>query len=78
MSKYEFDVAFSFAGDPDKSLAERLAAALRRATEKGPGLNVYIYTNGEQQEREGGKNLLDVLRDVYQVRSRHCDLPPEN
>lgn len=65
-TRYEYDVALSFAGE-DRPFAEALARLLKRR-----GARVF-YDKDEQSDLLG-KNLYEHLADVYCDRSRYCVL----
>ena len=55
--KYDYDVAFSFAGD-DRQIVESLANRLKQQ-------NVSVFYDRDKQSQMWGENLQEYLTDIY-------------
>ena len=63
-AKYEFDVAFSFAGE-QRSYVEATACALKNR-------NVRVFYDRDSNASLWGKDLYQYLSDLYQNKARYC------
>jgi hypothetical protein len=63
-TQYDYDVAFSFAGE-DRRIAESLAGRLRQQ-------NVSVFYDRDKQAEMWGKNLQEYLTEVYLKQARFC------
>ncbi len=63
-TKYEYDVALSFAGE-DRPYVSQIAEILR-------AYGIRVFYDVYEQHSLWGKDLYAHLDDVYRVRSRHC------
>jgi hypothetical protein len=62
--KYDYDVAFSFAGE-DRRIVESLAARLKQQ-------NVSVFYDRDKQAEMWGENLQEYLTEVYLKQARFC------
>src|SRR3954452_19418548 len=63
---YEFDFAISYAGE-DEEIAQNLCSLLQRS-------NASVFFAKEQVGELAGKNLHEVLKMIFQDKSRFCIL----
>ncbi|MEP6685929.1 MAG: TIR domain-containing protein, partial [Verrucomicrobiota bacterium] len=64
MPEYDYDVAFSFAGE-DRRIAESLANQLKQQ-------NVSVFYDRDVQAQTWGENLQEYLTEVYLKQARFC------
>ena len=62
--KYDYDVAFSFAGE-DRQIVESLANRLKQQ-------NVSVFYDRDKQSQMWGENLQEYLTDIYLKQARFC------
>jgi TIR domain len=62
--EYDYDVAFSFAGE-DRGVVESLAGRLKQQ-------NVSVFYDRDKQAEMWGENLQEYLTDIYLKRARFC------
>lgn len=62
--EYDYDVAFSFAGE-DRRIVESLAGRLKQQ-------NVSVFYDRDKQAEMWGENLQEYLTDIYLKQARFC------